>query len=161
MRPLVSLALLASLAACATDPVAATAPADPTAPATTVPAAPSQDLASITHADLQAAIATAKQAGPAGAQIVQCFSYLDANLNTLQGNIGNLAAPVGVFSAFANAHLALAGVNTATSSTAKMALENACGPLGMDVRTNALTFGATLAGLLAQVGIKVALPGLP
>ena len=157
MKHLIPLVLLTSLAACAAQPVAATV--DPATPAPAVD--PAQDLASITHADLQAAIATAKQAGPAGAQIVQCFSYLDTNLNTIQGNIGNLAAPVGVFSAFANAHLALAGVNTATSSTAKMALENACGPLGMDVRTNALTFGATLAGLLAQVGIKVALPGLP
>jgi hypothetical protein len=107
---------------------------------------------SFTSSDLTNAIAIATAAGPAGAPIVQCFSYLNSQLALLQSQTSQTnASMVGIATTFTIADLALANVNNALSPGAQTAYNMACGPLVLSVQNQGLTFQAQIAALAALV----------
>jgi hypothetical protein len=157
------LATAAALVAGCTPPPATTAAASATSTAatptaaTTIPAAMAT-IASFTQADLTAAINMAQAATPPDTEAVTCFSYISGNLTTLQGQVGGATAPVGVFSGFEAANLALGVANGGMSTASKTALEIACGPLAAHVVNTGESMVSEVTTLLGQVGIHVAMP---
>jgi hypothetical protein len=113
------------------------------------PLAPSSSLVTFTQADLAAATAEATAAGDT--QAVGCFSYLSTNLTALSTQAGNSVAPVGVFSAFEGANIALTTGNSVLSPASKSALENACGPLVLHAVNTALSVTAEAQMIAASL----------
>jgi hypothetical protein len=154
------LAILATaaalLAGCTPPPATTATSAMPTA-ATTIPAAMAT-IASFTQTDLTAAINMAQAATPPDTEAVSCFSYISGNLTTLQGQVSGATAPVGVFSGFEAANLALGTANGGMSTASKTALEVACGPLAAHVVNTGASMVSEVTTLLGQVGIHVAMP---
>lgn len=148
---LLACGLALGLSACGAQPI-------PGATTTAATAAPTATLAAITQADLKQAIAEANGATPPDSEAATCFTWIDANLTTLQGQVAGVAAPVGVFSAFETANLALGNVGTALAPTNRTAAEIACAPLAQHVVDQAMSTAQTVASLLAALGIHVAIP---
>ena len=115
------------------------------------PLAPTAPLVKVTQADLTAATAEATAAGDT--QAVSCFAYVQSNLAALSAQAGGSTAPVGVFSAFEAANIALTSGNAALSTASKTALENACGPLALQVVTTSLNVAQELRALVGQLAV--------
>lgn len=112
--------------------------------------------------DIANSIAEAKAANPPDTQWINCMTYVQKNLNTLQGSVNNAPAPTGVLSAAELARLAVINLNSGLSPTSKVAFEDACGPLVMDMQNQALSLGAEFTTAMGALAIKNgALAALP
>ena len=112
--------------------------------------------------DAAAAIKLALAATPApDTEFSNCLTYLQGAGAPLIGQLTSLNTPlcdasVCVLSAFEKTRLALMGGLNAVSPTSNVALETACGPLAMSVRSQGVAAAAEATALLAALGIKVA-----
>ena len=156
----VGLVALLAVSACSNVPTPAAANSSPLV-ATSAASNPIADFNTFTQADLTQAIQEAQTASPPDTEAVACFQFISANLTSLQGQLSGVQAPVGVFSAFETANLALNSTASTLSPVNKVAAETACGPLAQHVVNQTLNTAATLASLLGTIGIKVAVPALP
>ena len=130
-----------------------TTPATATTPAvtTTTTTGPFTNLATFAQVDLANAIAIATKAGPAGAPIVSCFTFLQTNLAQLQTDTTPPSGTVGAATAFTIADLALGNANAALSPSSQTAYAMACGPLIVQTMNQGMSLSSQVAALAAMV----------
>ena len=142
LKPIIA-ACLASvmLAGCASGPLPNTLILDPSL-ATSL-----NNIGSFTLADLANADAIALKAGDQ--QGHQCYVGLEVFVAAQQASVNGAATNTvsGAFSAFEAARTAAQGGQQLISQATLTALENACGPLVVDVQNTPAKFMAALAGL--------------
>ncbi len=104
-------------------------------------------IGTFTVSDLQNADAIAVKNNDALGD--QCYRGLIVFVQDEQGSVGSLAAGTvsGAFSAFEQGRVALKGATSAISQTQLTSLEQACGPLVVDVQNNTAAFLANVAAL--------------
>lgn len=120
------------------------------APKTVTPSSVTTGIAAFTQADLANAIAIATAAGPAGTEIVACFSFLQSQIALLQAAQNASPTPtVGAATAFTVADLALDSAVQTVGGVTQGALETACGPLVLHVENRGMTVAAQISALAA------------
>lgn len=158
IRALILAAPLA-FAACASQPSITITPpkvtTGPTTASTPTPAATANEsggLAQITHQDLQTAIQIATAANKT--VDVQCFTFLDNQLTSLQGAGSGFIPPTGAISAFETGRIGGEKLQSGLLTPAqRTALDLACGPMILSIQGD-------LVGLMNALGLQAATTGI-
>jgi hypothetical protein len=155
MRRFVAIAsaclLAVGLAACSTSTTpASSAPVAPTAVATAVQ--------TLLAADIAQMLQEANAATPPDIQAINCATFLQTNMNALNGQLGAMQKPAGILSALEAGNLALSNAANGLSPAMRTAAENACAPYAQHIVGNGLTVAQDIAAILAPLGVKIAVP---
>ena len=114
---------------------------------TQVTAAQNQVI-TFTQDDVANALAKAQAAGPSGAELVPCLTFIKSQIPSVQTST-TTPNTIGVATAFVAADLALGQVSGALGTGAQSSFETACGPLWLHIVNQGMTVSSQIAALAA------------